>query len=786
MRRLLASLVLAAGAVSLAVAAQPAATTITVQPGSTVDIRVSNVIVPQAARGCAMTIRPDITAIEVASVEATIDVRESVATTTLRMTVKNPASHVQEAEMLIPVPHRAAIRSFGFDGAGQEPTAKILPADEARRIYEEIVRRSLDPALLEFVNCSFLRSSVFPVPAQGEATVTFTYENVLNADAGAARDSSRIDYVLPRSGSLEASATKWVVKGRVRSQRPLATIYSPSHPLSTQRVSDNEMTFEVPDAASKNPGAFRISTVAAATANDPLPTSLMLYPDLDAAGAASGTRGYFLMLSGVPTAPESADRRIPKREVTIVLDRSGSMRGEKWEQARNAAISVVEGLNDGESFNIIDYSDSIQRYAPQPVIKSGKTTADARAYLNRLQAEGGTNIHEALQQALKQTVTDGYLPFVVFLTDGLPTVGNTDEGAIRRDAASANTAKRRMFTFGVGYDVNAPLLDRLAEVSRGTSINVLPGENIESSVSRVFRGLAGPIMNEPVLAGMTGANTSAEILRDVLPPRLPDLFAGDQLVVLGRYAIANNADGARLHLEGDYLGQKRTFQFPLDAAAATTANAFVPRLWASRKIAFLLDEVRQAGVSGDVRNDPRTKELIDEVVKLSTRWGILTEYTSFLAEDPSSGPVAALTEEEKLGLALTTAAARTADRAGAAAVNQSLNLKAAQMQACANADNTYWTADMRQTRVTTVRQVADQTLFCRSGKWIDSRLVDKPELEKPDVTIKFGSPEHFELVRKLADTEQGEGRHALLAMRGAVYLLVDGKRILVTAPDDDC
>jgi Ca-activated chloride channel family protein len=293
-------------------------------------------------------------------------------------------------------------------------------------------------------------------------------------------------------------------------------------------------------------------------------------------------------------------------------------------------------------------------------------------------------------------------------------------------------------------------------------------------------------MSEPVFAAshLPEPGPRMPAIHDVMPQQVPDLFEGDQLVILGRYTTT--AGGVRMRLEGEYLGQHKTFEFALNPAQATTANSFVPRLWASRKIAFLLDEVRQAGVSGDVRSDPRTKELIDEVVKLSMRWGILTEYTSFLAEDPSGAPVAVRSHDEQVGLAMETAAARTATRDGAGAVNQSMNLKAAAMQSCANNDNTYWTADMKQTRVTTVMQVADQTLFCRSGKWIDSNLVDKPDLEKPDVTITFGSAEHFELVRKLAAADNGTGRQALLALRGAVYLLVDGKRILICAPEDDC
>ena len=244
---------------------------------------------------------------------------------------------------------------------------------------------------------------------------------------------------------------------------------------------------------------------------------MLLYPDMDE-GVAAGN-GYFMLLGGVPALPVEAQKRTPKREVTLVIDRSGSMRGEKWEQARGAAVAVVEGLNDGEAFSIIDYSDTVQRFGNGPVIKDASTLADARAYLNGLRAEGGTNIHEALQQALKQPVTPGFLPLVVFLTDGMPTVGITDEARIRDDSAAANTAKRRVFTFGVGYDLNAPLLDRLAEATRAAAINVLPGENIENSVSRVFRRLAGPVMNEPVLAARHTADPGPRMpaVHDVLP-----------------------------------------------------------------------------------------------------------------------------------------------------------------------------------------------------------------------------------------------------------------------------
>jgi Ca-activated chloride channel family protein len=379
---------------------------------------------------------------------------------------------------------------------------------------------------------------------------------------------------------------------------------------------------------------------------------------------------------------------------------------------------------------------------------------------------------------------------VLFLTDGLPTVGVTNEAQLREAAARANTHKRRMFTFGVGFDVNAPLLDHLAEANRGASINVLPKENVEIAVSKVFKRLQGPVMNEPTLTARLGAGgdgpASTRAVREVMPPVLPDLFEGDQVVVIGRY-MSN--EKMRLRIEGDYRGAKRAFDVDFDPAMASARNGFVPRLWASRRIAYLIDQIRQdAGSSAGQHQPP--PELVKEIVELSTRWGILTEYTSFLATEVGA-PVTSLTPMDAAPAAagrLLDERAVKADRGGLASVNQSMNLKDAKSQTCANVSNGYWDASMTRRQVNSVQQIADQTLFCRGTRWMDARILKEKDGEtaKPDQTISFGSPEHYALACRLADEGGGEGgsRSALLAMRGEVLLLVDGKRVLVTAPED--
>jgi Ca-activated chloride channel family protein len=793
--RLTRAAVVGVCAAGLMVGAVGGQTTVSVTAGpgdEVIDVHVTNIVVPQAAHGHAITwmprppihprppLPPPSAPIEISAISTDVDINAGVATTTMRMTLRNPGSMQQEAQLMVPVPGGASIRQFGFDGGGLEPTAKILPKEEARRIYEAIVSRAKDPALLEFVGYSLVKSSVFPVAPGASQSVSLTYEQVLP------RDGERVDFVLPRTGSLEGSGTKWTMSGRIRGERAVATVYSPSHELRTTRVSEKEVKFEVPETAAAQPGALRISAlVERAGAESGLATTIMAYPDPQNADGG----GYFLLLGGVAPVkaePGSESRGTQKREVVMVIDRSGSMRGEKIEQVRAAAEQVVDGLADGEAFNIIDFSTTVERFSAKPVIKDAKTVADAKKYIRGINADGGTNLHEALLTTLRQDVEDGMLPMVLFLTDGLPTVGETNEARIRDDAARANVHKRRMFTFGVGFDVNAPLLDHLADANRGASINVLPKENVEIAVSKVFKRLQGPVMNEPALIVRTGAGgdgpVSTRAVRDVMPPTLPDLFEGDQLVVLGRYT---GTDKLRLRIEGEYRGAKRAFDVDFDPATASTRNGFAGRLWASRRIGYLTDEIRQNAGSLAGQHEP-PPEVVKEIVALSTRWGILTEYTSFLATEPgapaASAPSRAAFEKE----AAKQVAGRlmAAPRDGAGSVNQSMNTKEAKAQGCVNSDNRYYDEYMNLRRRTTVQQAADQALFCRGNRWVDGRVLAQKDSENatPDRTIRFGSPEHFALACRLAD--EGAGQNSLLAMNGEVMLLVDGKRVLITAPDE--
>ena len=726
---------------------------------ATVHVRAvaANVIVPQS-RSFSADRREKI---EITGVKAGVVVVEQAATTTLDIELKNKTGTRQEAELLVPVPEGAAIRGFDFQGSGKEPSAELLPKEKAVSTYKSIVAKIKDPALLEFAGLNLIRSSVFPLDPHGTQKVRVTYEHLLPADG------ARIDYVLPRTESIDYNVP-WEVSVKIKSKQPISTVYSPSHEVFYERAGKHVASVKVGRKAMGEPGAFQLSYLQ--DLGGGVTASLLAYPDPKLGG------GYFLLLAGLPATASATDENgvpVVKREVTVVIDRSGSMAGEKLRQAQAAAVQVIEGLAEGEAFNIIDYSDWIASFAPKPVVKNKKNAKAARHYLRRLQASGGTNIHDALLEALRPKPIEDMLPIVLFLTDGLPTVGVREEVAIREAAQKANRHQRRIFTFGVGYDVNAPLLSHLAHNSRAVSTFVLPNEEIEAKVSQVYRRLFGPVLAQGELDVVDARNavTTQRVL-DLLPDELPDLFEGDKLVLLGKY----QGDGPlRFRLRGEFRGKPKTFRFKFKLDSATTKNSFVPRLWASRKIALLIDEIRQAGADegpGSTAGDPKMKELVDEIVRLSVEFGILTEYTAFLAREGTD-----LNHRNQIlaeaNRNLKDRAQRT--RSGRGAVNQAFNDNFQRAQHQLNRRNVFYDQNLNRVQITRVQQVNDRAFFQRGNRWVDGQAINDRAGTEPDRVVTVGSPEFMQLVEQLTT----QNRQGTLSMSGEILLRVDGRNILV-------
>ncbi|MFO0953941.1 MAG: VIT domain-containing protein [Isosphaeraceae bacterium] len=547
-------------------------------------------------------VRPIARSYEVKEVSLDARIRDQVSEVRLSQVFHNPGSATIDAEFYFPLPEDGAVQNFVLLVDGRELPGRLLPKDEARRIYEEIVRTRRDPALLEYMGRGLYRTSVFPIPPGADRTVTMRYTGLCKRD----RDVVEFAYPFSTQKFTAKPIQKLSFNLRIESRDSIKSIYCPTYDARIDRSGDHEarISFEQRDVI---PTAdFRLITTLS---EGKVGASLLSYRP------SQGDDGYFLLLAS-PEVRAEPSRRQPK-SVVFVLDKSGSMAGKKIEQARNALRFVLQNLRDDDTFNIVTYDDRVETFKPELVRYSPNSRQEAERYIDNIREGGSTNIDAALQRALGQ-LRDGDRPsYVLFLTDGLPTAGQTNEKAIAADCREANKVRARVFVFGVGFDVNARLLDRISAGNSGTSEYVKPDDDIESHVARFYSK-----MTSPVLAGIEvefeGISTNRTYPRDI-----PDLFEGGQLVLAGRYTRSGRTT---VRVSGKVGGERRTLTFESELASPDSSSSydFVEKLWATRRVGELIDQIDLHGQS---------KELVDELVALSTKYGLLTPYTAFLADE---------------------------------------------------------------------------------------------------------------------------------------------------------
>lgn len=546
--------------------------------------------------------RPVARSYEVREVAVEARVRDQVAEVQVSQTFHNPGSTVLESEYFFPLPEEGAIQNFVLMVDGKELPGRLLPKDEARRIFEEIVRTRRDPALLEYMGRGVYRTSVFPIPPGADRKVTMRYTQLCRRD----RDVVEFAYPFGTQKNTARPIQRLALNVQIHSRQAIKSVYSPTSDTTITRDGDHEarVRFEqhgvIPDAD------FRLVYTLA---EGSLGATVLSYRP------SAGEDGYFLLLASPQV--KRADVTPQPKTVIFVLDRSGSMAGKKIEQARQALQSVLDNLGEDDLFNIVVYDDQVETFQPELARYGPASRRKAERFVKNIREGGATNIDAALTTALGMVHDDSRPSYVIFLTDGLPTAGETGELAIADRCRKANLRHARLFVFGVGFDVNARLLDRLSGGNAGTSVYVKPDENLEAYVGRFSSKLTSPVLSNIRIA-LDGTDVNRTYPRDV-----PDLFDGAQLVWVGRY---RESGPATLRLTGKVGRQTRRFEFPVQLASAGQGSTydFVERIWAVRRVGHIIDQIDLSGPN---------KELTDELVALSTRYGILTPYTSFLAEE---------------------------------------------------------------------------------------------------------------------------------------------------------
>jgi Ca-activated chloride channel family protein len=532
--------------------------------------------------------------------KVTINIDDQIAVTRIEQAFRNHTGRELEATYLFPVPKGASVRKFTMWVNGVETPGEIVEADKARKIYTDIVSRSHDPGLLEYMNNQLIKVRVFPVPAKGDQRISLSYTSVSNADNGL------IEYMYPMRTDGKAAETleKFSIAINLKDQRPLTNIYSPSHPITITRPNDKEAVigFEKNEAILDRD--FQLFYQAG---------------DKDVGVSAVTHRpiadrpGYFMMLLS-PRAELSKMQQQP-RDFVYVIDTSGSMRGKRITQAKSALKYCLRNLNEGDRFAMINFASTVTKYTNNLQAATPGNLEAARRWVDELEATGGTAIDDALRDALAMRSSDeGRTYTMVFFTDGQPTWGERNPVKIMDNVKKRNTGNTRIFSFGVGDDVNTVLLDGLADATKAVSTYVRESEDIEAKVSSLYAKISNPVLANLKLDVGEGVTLS-----EVYPQQLPDLFHGSQLVVFGRYTGHGHA---AVKLTGKIGMETKEFVYELNFADKTAGNqGFVEDLWARRKVGHLLDQVRVQGES---------KEVLDEIVMLAKRYGITTPYTSYL------------------------------------------------------------------------------------------------------------------------------------------------------------
>ena len=682
--------------------------------------------------------------LKVAYHRVNVTINEQIARTNIDMRFDNDGPGLAEGTFVFPLPQGAVVEDLVMYINDIPIEARVLPADEARAVYDAIVRQYRDPALLEYIGTQTVQANVFPIPPGEHRRITITYSQALTLDNGLLHYTYPLDVTRLTSRRPVEQAS---ISVSVSSAQPISTIYSPSHNIAITRGSEDR-SFRAGFEASQFVADQDFSLYYGVETSDELNVNLLTYRE------GTNEDGFFMLLIEPPA--RVSETHVAPRDIILVVDQSGSMDGVKWRQAQAAASYVLENLNPGDRFNVILFSTGWRTFSD--ALEPAQRAGSAAEWVNSQEANGGTDINGALTTAL--SFADAERPLtILFITDGLATEGETNPQTILTNLDSAARSSARIFTFGVGDDVDTFLLDSIVRQHRGSGSYVRPSERIDEEVASLYNRISSPVMTD---LSLSVDGVTVESLYPALP--LPDLFAGNQLVIVGRYR--GSAQDAIVRISGTMQGSQQTLIYDgLSFPRLAGGEPFIARLWATRRIGEMMNTIRLRGENA---------ELVDSIVSLSVRYGIITPYTSFLIDEndilSQSGRDAAVrsVNEQALGGAVSGARAVDAADAFAAMEQAAAPLAMPTMTAFGTPAGPGSAGYSAAPDVNPVQTVAGKTFLLQDGVWTDTTFApDAMTTEK----VAFLSDAYFDLLAAQPELAQyfALGERVIVVLNGTAY-----------------
>jgi len=664
-----------------------------------------------------------------------VKINGNFAETFIDQEFHNPSDAMLEGYYIFPIPKNAVIKDFSMVINGKEMKAELMDAAKAQQIYEDIVRQIKDPALLEYSEQGLFKVRIFPIEPRSNKKVSISYREVLDSDNGI------YEYVYPlNTEKFSSKPVKSVsIKVDLKTNNKIKTIYSPTHSVDVVHKDNKNAVVSFEEENTKPDIDFKLYY---STNNDDIGLSLLTYK-------TGNDDGYFF-ITAAPSFIINKDQ-IDAKDITFVLDVSGSMVGDKMKQAKQALLYCVNNLHKDDGFDIVRFSTEAYSLFGKIETANESNIKKAEKFIQELNAVVGTNIEEALNLALKSKGKGNRPHLIVFMTDGKPTIGETNDESLIKKLIDSNTKNIRIFTFGIGNDLNTHLLDKITEQTKAYRTYISENEDIEIKVSNFYDKVQSPVLTNLLLSFNGNVKTF-----QTYPKDLPDMFKGSSITIFGRYS----GDGtSKITLNGSVKGERKSFVIDVDFAEDDERYDFIPPLWASRRIGYLLDQIRLNG---------ENKELVDEITQLAREHGIVTPYTSYLimedeevrirrnvlVDDFQTLPSAPELRRDVEG-DFDAMKQKSGDRSVTASEEvQGLNTagNVAETKQGSSRMN-YKDSKGNEVNLTQqVRNIQGRAIY-QSGKfWVDSELQNQKA--KNQKRIQFSSDEYFKLLKDKPETSQ--------------------------------
>jgi Ca-activated chloride channel homolog len=542
---------------------------------------------------------------------------------------QNPFNEKIEAVYTFPLPTNAAVDSMTMIIGDRVINGKIRKREEAQAIYENARQNGQVASLLDQERPNIFTQHVANIMPGEQIKVIISYIDTLQYEDGG------YEFVFPMVVGPRYIPGSMIENGEqnlTAAQRP-ASLNPPTaattragHDISIEVTLDSGIPLEslkakLHDVAINQTSNHNAIIKLKRRSTIPNRDFIIKY---DVAGSRiedallthkeENKDGFFTMILQPPAQFSQED--VTPKELVFVLDTSGSMSGFPLEKAKEVINLALNGLYPQDTFNLITFSGDTHILFPMPVVATKENIEKARRFLYSPPERGGTEMMKAVKAALKPSDRQDHIRIVSFMTDGY--VGN-DMEIISEVKKHPNA---RVFSFGIGNSVNRFLLDKMAEYGRGEVEYVTLKDDGSSAAQRFYQRIRNPLLTD------ISIDWNGLPVIDIYPARIADLFSTKPIIISGRY---NGYGGGLIHLRGRMAGHEYNRDIYLELPQTEPRHDVLGKLWARRRI----DQLMGLDYLGIQQGNPN-KEIEEEITKLGLDYGLMTQFTSFVAVEEQS------------------------------------------------------------------------------------------------------------------------------------------------------